>query len=134
MIQDLDLLVGEDFRSKANKCIHCGMCLLACPTYSVFGTEMDSPRGRLALMRAAAEGKIDAEGFQRSFSRHIMLCLACRSCETACPSGVEYGSLVETARVVVEHNRHPVWAERFLRWFGTQQLMPRQGRLSFWRG
>jgi len=78
------------------KCVHCGICLPQCPTYRILGEEMDSPRGRLYLMRAAAEGRI---GLSRTFRHHLDLCLGCRACETACPSGVPFGSLLEAARV-----------------------------------
>jgi len=77
------------------KCVHCGICLPQCPTYRVLGQEMDSPRGRLYLMRAAAEGRI---GLSPAFRRHLDLCLGCRACETACPSGVPFGSLLEATR------------------------------------
>ena len=71
-------LSSEPFKTLLNHCIHCGMCLPACPTYAIFGTEMDSPRGRIVLMRAAAEGRIRLDG---AFREHIELCLACRACE-----------------------------------------------------
>ncbi|MEI2776456.1 MAG: (Fe-S)-binding protein [Tetrasphaera sp.] len=74
---------------KLDQCIHCGLCLSACPTYAVNQLEMDSPRGRIALMRGAADGRIGLEG---AFQAHIDLCLGCRACETACPSGVQYGA------------------------------------------
>ena len=80
-------------------CVHCGFCLPTCPTYLVLGNEMDSPRGRIYLMRSAAEGRI---GIGDSFVKHMNLCLVCRACETACPSGVEYGHLIEAARGQVE--------------------------------
>ncbi len=130
MIQDLRLLQTEDYRRKLAQCIHCGLCLQACPTYLVFGTEMDSPRGRITLMHLVSEGLVAPEDFRQVFSRHISLCLACRSCETACPSGVQYGALVEQARIVVERNRKPGFAERFLRWIGTRQIMPKRGLLK----
>ena len=76
-------------------CVHCGICLPQCPTYRVLGEEMDSPRGRLYLMRAAAEGRI---GLSDTFGHHLDLCLGCRACETACPSGVPFGSLLEATR------------------------------------
>lgn len=90
-----DLLNQPDFRRKLDQCIHCGLCLPACPTYSINQLEMDSPRGRIALMRAAADGRIGLDG---AFEEHIDLCLGCRACETACPSGVQYGLLLETAK------------------------------------
>jgi glycolate oxidase iron-sulfur subunit len=76
-------------------CVHCGFCLPVCPTYEVLGEENDSPRGRIYLMRALAEGRI---GVEDAFSSHVNRCLGCRACETACPAGVRYGSLLEKAR------------------------------------
>ncbi|MCS7261169.1 MAG: heterodisulfide reductase-related iron-sulfur binding cluster [Anaerolineae bacterium] len=125
MIRDIELLRSVEYRRKLSQCVHCGLCLSACPTYAIFGLETDGPRGRIALMRAAAEGRISLEDFRRAFAPHIMLCLACRACETACPSGVRYGELVETARLVVEHNRTPGLGERLLRWVGMQLVLPR---------
>lgn len=76
-------------------CVHCGICLPQCPTYRVLGEEMDSPRGRIYLMRAAAEGRV---GLTPTLARHLDLCLGCRGCETACPSGVPFGQLLEATR------------------------------------
>lgn len=114
------------FQQLLKQCIHCGMCLPACPTYGVFHTEMDNPRGRIALMRAASEGRIGLDG---PFREHIDLCLGCRSCETACPSGVRYGALVETARTAIEGSRTSGRLERFLRWLALHQMLPYAGRL-----
>jgi glycolate dehydrogenase iron-sulfur subunit len=83
-------------------CVHCGICLPQCPTYRVLGQEMDSPRGRLYLMRAAAEGRI---GLSETFGRHLDLCLGCRACESACPSGVTFGSLLEATRAQFRRGR-----------------------------
>ncbi|MBI3785509.1 MAG: glycolate oxidase subunit GlcF [Deltaproteobacteria bacterium] len=93
-------------------CVHCGLCLSACPTYLELGTETDSPRGRIYLMRGLEEKSIS---LSPDVVRHLDLCLGCRACETACPSGVRYGELIESARVAVEsqHQRSP--SDRFKR-------------------
>lgn len=80
-------------------CVHCGLCTASCPTYLELGTEMDSPRGRIYLMRAVTDGRTELTPDVR---RHLELCLDCRSCETACPSGVQYGRLIEPFRVAME--------------------------------
>jgi glycolate oxidase iron-sulfur subunit len=88
-------------------CVHCGLCLEACPTYIVTRAEMDSPRGRIYLMKSLAESGLELDG---DAVRHLDLCLGCRGCETACPSGVHYGRLIEDARAYVErhHQRGPL--------------------------
>jgi glycolate dehydrogenase iron-sulfur subunit len=84
-----------------DRCVHCGLCLNACPTYRELGLEMDSPRGRIFQMAQVAGGGPITE----SYVKHIDLCLACRGCETACPSGVPYGRMVEDARAGIEARR-----------------------------
>ena len=80
-------------------CVHCGLCTQACPTYVMTGNENDSPRGRIYLMRAVTDGRVD---LNKNVRRHLELCLDCRSCETACPSGVQYGRLIEPFRLEME--------------------------------
>jgi len=93
-------------------CVHCGLCAEACPTYVVTRCEMDSPRGRIYLMKSLAEGRIDLDD---DAARHLDLCLGCRGCETACPSGVHYGRLIERARSFVELNHRRSLADRLKR-------------------
>ena len=83
-------------------CMHCGFCLPACPTYRQTSMEYASPRGRIALMKGVAKGDLSVN---EEFEQNMYLCLGCRACETACPAGVPYGSLVETAREIVEDNK-----------------------------
>jgi glycolate oxidase iron-sulfur subunit len=80
-------------------CVHCGLCLPYCPTYTVLGVEMDSPRGRIYQMKLVAEGEVSPDN--PHFRKHMYQCLDCRACETACPSGVQYGRLIEAARSII---------------------------------
>lgn len=80
-------------------CVHCGLCTSACPTYVETGNENDSPRGRIYLMRSVTDGRLE---LTQEVRRHLELCLDCRACETACPSGVQYGKLIEPFRVAME--------------------------------
>jgi len=82
-----------------NQCVHCGFCLPVCPTYVLWGEEMDSPRGRIYLMKMASEG---ATTLTENWVRHFDACLGCVSCMTACPSGVDYGKLIEATRAQIE--------------------------------
>lgn len=104
------------------KCIHCGFCIQACPTYRQTGVETASPRGRLALMRAVAEGKLPPD---EGFADPVSLCLGCRACESACPSGVPYGHLLEEARALAKPALNIPWFVRF----GLNHILPYPGRL-----
>lgn len=81
------------------QCIHCGFCLPTCPTYAVLGVEMDSPRGRIYQMQAVADGRLEVSN---AFVEHMYCCVGCRACETACPSGVQFGKLIEAAREQIQ--------------------------------
>ena len=136
-------------------CVHCGICLPQCPTYRVLGEEMDSPRGRVYLMRAAAEGRTE---LTPTLARHLDLCLGCRACETACPSGVPFGRLLEATRgqlarqgVRAGETDHGTLARllewlpypdrlapmrhalRFYQWSGTQRMVRTLGLLAPFR-
>ena len=108
-------------QSDLDRCVHCGLCLNACPTYRELRVEMDSPRGRIYQMAQVASG---AAPISPSYIEHIELCLACRGCETACPSGVQYGRLVEAARAEIENQIQRPWHVRLLRWFVFGKLLP----------
>ncbi len=137
---------------RLSHCVHCGFCLPACPTYTRLGDEADSPRGRLHLMGAVMEGRLDPGS--DAFQDHLDRCLGCRACETVCPSGVEYGHLLERARQVAAAARAPsplqgllldaigrrtlflpwMWSSRLLRSSGlpamAARLLPDRGLLG----
>src|SRR5437773_5863969 len=92
-------------------CIHCGLCLSSCPTYRVLGSEMDSPRGRIYMMRAFDEGRTKITD---SFVEHMFRCLDCRACETACPSGVHFGHMMEEMRGKIIEDRSAHWLARLI--------------------
>jgi glycolate oxidase iron-sulfur subunit len=110
-----------------DKCVHCGLCLNACPTYRELRVEMDSPRGRIYQMAQVASGAVE---IGPSYIEHIELCLACRGCETACPSGVQYGRLVEAARAEIETKIRRPWRERLVRHIVFRKLLPSRFNLS----
>lgn len=95
-------------------CVHCGLCTSACPTYLETGDENNSPRGRIYLMRAVTDGRLPMSD---NVTRHLDLCLDCRSCETACPSGVQYGRLIEPFRVEMRQQLSPSGAPPRQSWF-----------------
>jgi len=107
-------------------CVHCGLCAEACPTYIVTRCEMDSPRGRIYLMKSLAEGRIELDD---DAARHLDLCLGCRGCETACPSGVHYGRLIEGARAFVERDHRRGLLDRLKRG-AVSAIFPYPNRLQ----
>ncbi len=109
-------------------CVHCGFCLPTCPTFAVLGVEMDSPRGRIRLMKTVWEHRIGADS--PGLEDHISKCLDCRACETACPSGVEYGKLVEGARSQIAIARPQSPVERLVRMAAFEWLLPHRRALS----
>jgi len=111
-----------------NQCVHCGLCLAYCPTFSELGTEMDSPRGRIFLIKSLAEGRI---GLSEPTVRHLELCLDCRACETVCPAGVPYGRLIEAAKAEIERQQPGGWARRAFRWLNLGLLLRRPRLLAF---
>src|SRR6202042_1740264 len=119
-LKDLDYSVVQ-------QCMHCGMCLPTCPTYMETKLERNSPRGRISLMRAIADGKLEAK---KQFADEMYFCLGCLACETACPAGVDYTQLFEMARAEAERSHAlPSSARRFLRWFVLEGLFYNQERL-----
>jgi len=103
-----------------NQCVHCGLCLASCPTFAELGTEMDSPRGRIFIIKALAEGRM---AMSDSAVSHLSLCLDCRACETVCPAGVPYGQLIEAAKAEIERVRPGTVSRRLFRWLNFDLLL-----------
>ena len=127
----LDTLgLGVDEGLKENdlyKCVHCGLCLNVCPTYLELGLETESPRGRLALMKAVVEGRAE---YTDRLVGHLELCLQCRACEVACPSSVPFGSLMAATRVQVEKETKGPWWQWAVKSLVFKQLFPYKWRLE----
>lgn len=106
-----DSKLGQEADDILRRCVHCGFCSATCPTYQVLGDELDSPRGRIYLIKEVLEGKEPTQATQQ----HLDRCLTCRNCETTCPSGVEYGHLVDIGRQIVEEKVKRPMGQRILR-------------------
>jgi glycolate oxidase iron-sulfur subunit len=109
------------------RCVHCGLCLNHCPTYRLWGMEADSPRGRIRQMMLVGDGKL---ALGDSFVTHMDRCLDCRACETVCPSGVEYGKLIEFARAEIEQKYERPFFSRVARNFVYRRLLPYPPRIA----
>ena len=115
-------VLPEEVYAKSLDCVHCGLCLTACPTYLATGRETSSPRGRIYLMRGVAEGRIEAGAL---LAEEAFLCLGCRACETACPSGVQYGAMLELTRQAVDQaGLRPFW-QRALERLALRWVVPK---------
>ena len=112
---------GEEAEAILRKCVHCGFCTATCPTYQLLGDELDGPRGRIYLMKQVLEGK------QATFKTmtHLDRCLTCRNCESTCPSGVQYGRLVDIGRKVVEEQVSRPLSQRIVR-TALKEALPRK--------
>ena len=121
-----NFLKGLDY-SVVQQCIHCGMCLPSCPTYETTKRERNSPRGRIALMRAVADGELEVN---EAFADEMYYCLGCLACTTACPAGVDYARLFENARAEIEASKVLKGKQRaFWRWLAVKFLFMRPWRL-----
>ena len=116
---------GQEAEAILRSCVHCGFCLATCPTYQLLGNELDSPRGRIYLIKQVLEG---ADVGDKTLL-HLDRCLTCRSCETTCPSGVQYGRLVDIGRNMVENQVVRPWQERLVRW-GLRAVIPYRRRFT----
>jgi glycolate oxidase iron-sulfur subunit len=118
---------GQTMADAVAACVHCGFCLAACPTYKVLGEEMDSPRGRIILMRDVLQGSLTPQ----EAAPYLDRCLGCVGCVTACPSGVQYGELITAYRAHTEPTRERPWMERIARRLVRETLpYPRRFRVA----
>lgn len=117
--------LGAKAENILRKCVHCGFCLATCPTYDLLGNELDSPRGRIYQIKQVLEGVAPTKSTQL----HLDRCLTCRNCETTCPSGVEYGHLVDAGRAIVEEQVPRSFAQRALR-KSMRTFLPHSNRIG----
>ncbi len=118
--------LGDVLYQQSLDCVHCGLCLTSCPTYRVTGRETASPRGRIYLMRGLAEGRLDDSSL---LAEEAFACLGCRACETACPSGVHYGEMLEQARAVVRKSEKNFNIAHFIERLALRGIVPHPRRL-----
>src|SRR6476661_49114 len=112
---------GKEADAILRACVHCGFCTATCPTYQLLGDELDGPRGRIYLMKQVLEGKPATEKTQL----HLDRCLTCRNCETTCPSGVQYGRLLDIGRKIVEQQVPRPLSQRIVR-TALKEALPRK--------
>mgnify|MGYP000995257047 CR=1 FL=1 len=124
---DLAWLESKIEYQRFQDCVHCGLCTASCPTYVETGNENDSPRGRIYLMRAVTDGRLAMSGQVR---HHLDLCLDCRACETACPSGVQYGRIIEPFKIALQKSA-PAEKRSWLQDIILRHLFPYGGRVKF---
>src|SRR4030067_3775800 len=121
----LGVLPNDDILSQ---CIHCGMCLSTCPTYELTKLERSSPRGRIKMIKSIARGEIP---ISEIFADEMNFCLDCQACETACPAGVKYGSMVEAARVEVDNTKYRSSLYKFIKRFLLKTVVGSRTNLKF---
>lgn len=121
-------LLEKTLYSESLDCVHCGLCLTSCPTYRATGRETASPRGRIYLMRGLAEGRLKET---EVLEEEAFLCLGCRACETACPSGVQYGEMLEQTRAAVRSAQTGFNLATSIERFALRQIVPKPVRLKF---
>ncbi|MDB5790321.1 MAG: lutA, partial [Massilia sp.] len=109
---------GDEAEAILRACVHCGFCTATCPTYQLLGDELDGPRGRIYLIKQVLEGKQPT----RATQLHLDRCLTCRNCETTCPSGVQYGHLVDIGRKIVDEKVPRPAGEKVTRWLLKEGL------------
>ncbi len=124
---DLDWLAHKIEYRRFQDCVHCGLCTASCPTYIETGNENDSPRGRIYLMRAVTDRRL---ALTEDVRHHLELCLDCRACESACPSGVQYGHLIEPFKVALENSAPAAMKASWLQRMILQHLFPYSNRVK----